>query len=261
MQAGAYIRKLKIPLCDFMDHYKRRREIILRHTLQLSQYRKKLGNTEKETSLNVFMTWELSFQQLQSQASENEVEIKLLTLFAFFHEKDISEQLFAGFRANQEPVSETAKLLVWLKAFTGADGHWESDLFEDVLISLRDSSLLQAFAQEVDKFYHSSLHPLIKDWIRLRTDISISQENTHLAATLVKESLVDSVQKERFDLPLLAKQNIPLHIIALEENYQEFFNSQPYIPSNQNIFDEYTDSQLWSARFCSKPAYIILQQL
>ena len=95
-QAGAYIRKRKLRLCEFMDHYKRRKKIILESTPQLSQYRKLLGNAEKETSLNVFTTWELSFQQLQSEASENNVEAKLLTLLAFFDEKDISEQLVAG---------------------------------------------------------------------------------------------------------------------------------------------------------------------
>ncbi len=99
-QASAFIRKRKLPLCEFMDHYKRRKKIILKSTPQLSHYRKRLGNAEDETSLSVFTTWELSFQQLQSKVSENDVEAKLLTLLAFFDEKDISEQLFAGFSAN-----------------------------------------------------------------------------------------------------------------------------------------------------------------
>ena len=164
-QAGAYIRKRKLRFCEFMDHYKRRKSTILENTPQLSQYRKRLGNAEEETSLNVFTTWELSFQQPQSEASENNVEAKLLTLLAFFDEKDISEQLFAGFSNNQEQMSESAKLLIWLKAFSSLEGQWNSDLFEDVLIRLRNSSLLQAFARGLDGFSHASLHPLVKDWI------------------------------------------------------------------------------------------------
>ena len=121
-QAGSYIRKRKLRLGEFMDHYKRRRKIILENTPQLSHYRKKLGSAEEETSLNVFTTWELSFQQLQSQVSENDVETKLLALFAFFDEKDISEQLFSEFSANQEQISETAKLLKWLDVFSSAGG-------------------------------------------------------------------------------------------------------------------------------------------
>lgn len=39
-QAGAYIRIRNLPLCEFMDHYKRRKKIILESTLQLSHYGK-----------------------------------------------------------------------------------------------------------------------------------------------------------------------------------------------------------------------------
>ncbi len=122
-------------------------------------------------------------------------------------------------------------------------------MFEDALMRLRDSSLLQAFAQRLDGFYHASLHPLVKDWIHLRTDNPTSQENTCMAGTLVADILQSSWQKQHFHLPLLTKQNITSHIIALEESYQEFFISQPYIPSNQTIFNECIASQFWFARF------------
>ena len=247
-QAGAYIRKRKLRLCEFMDHYKRRKKIILESTPQLSQYRKRLGNAEEETSLNVFTTWELSFRQLQSEASGG-VDAKLLTLLAFFDEKDISEQLFAGFSANQEQISESTKLLIWLNAFSSVKGQWNNDLFEDGLLRLRDSSLLQAFARGVDGYYHASLHPLVKDWILLRTDKSICQVNTCMAAALVAGILGSSWQKQHFGLPLLTKQNITSHIIALEESYQDFFISEPYIPSSQKISGEYINSQSWFAKF------------
>ena len=93
----------------------------------------------------------------------NDFETKLLTLFAFFDEKDISEHLFAEFSDSQEQVSETVKLLKWLNAFSSTSCQWESDLFANVIIRLRDSSLLQAFIGELDGFYHLSLHPLVKD--------------------------------------------------------------------------------------------------
>ncbi len=250
-QAGAYISKRKLRLCKFTDHYKRRKKIILENTPQLSQYSKRLGDAEEETSLNVFTTWELSFQQLRSEAPENNVEAKLLTLLAFFDEKDISEQLFAEFSNNQEWMSESAKLLIWLNTFSNVEGQWDSDRFEDVLIHLRDSSLLQAFARGLDGFCHASLHPLVKDWIRLRMDRSISQDNTYMAATLVTELLMDSWQKECFDLPLLAKLNVPSHIIGLEESHQDFFIPQASILSNHKIFDEYTTSQIWFAEYLS----------
>ena len=55
----------------------------------------------------LFITGELSFQQLQSEASENNVEAKLLALLAYFNEKDILEQLFAGFSINQKQIPES----------------------------------------------------------------------------------------------------------------------------------------------------------
>ena len=103
------------------------------------------------------------------------------------------------------------------------------------MIHLSDSSLLQAFAQGLDGFYYASLHPLIKDWIRLRPDKSAGQENTCVAVMLVGEIVANSWQKQHFDLSLLTKQDIASHIIALEESYQEFFISQPYIPLHQRF--------------------------
>ena len=139
---------------------------------------------------------------------------------------------------------------MWLKSFISSEtDQWDSDSFEDVLIRLSDSSLLQAFARGLDGFYHASLHPLIKDWIRLRTDKSTIQENFCAAAMLVTIILINSWQKQHFDLSLLAQKDIASHIIALEESHQEIFSPQPFISSNQKIFDEYTIFQSWFAKF------------
>ena len=250
-QAGAYIKRRGLQLSHFMKVYKKQREAILTNTPPLSQYRKKLDSDEKETSLNVFTTWELSFQQLQSQASANNVEAKLLTLFAFFDNKDISEQILAEFGAINEEASESAKLLTWLSGFTNASGQWDTDSFAEVLITLRDLSLLQGFAQEPDGFYHSSLHPLVKDWIRLRTSKSIGQESTYMAACLLRSRLSNSwhSHKQYFELPLFAQQNILLNIVTLEEASEEFFVSQLEILANQGIFNEYLNSQFWFAKY------------
>jgi hypothetical protein len=86
-----------------MDIYKQEKEEILRNTPQLSQYRRKLGDAENETSLNVFTTWQLSFQQLLSNTSEDSAAVKLLRLLAFFDNKDISEWIFIEFTAIHTP--------------------------------------------------------------------------------------------------------------------------------------------------------------
>lgn len=54
--------------------------------------------------MNVFTTWELSFDQLRSQVSRDNVKSKLLTLFAYFDNKDISEQMFAEYKADDSEI-------------------------------------------------------------------------------------------------------------------------------------------------------------
>lgn len=48
IQAGAYIKKRKLRLCKFMDHYKCQKKLILECISQLSQFQKRLDNTKKE---------------------------------------------------------------------------------------------------------------------------------------------------------------------------------------------------------------------
>jgi hypothetical protein len=81
---------------QFLEHHDAKLERILKHTPQLSQYRRSLNRAERETSLNVFTTWELSFQQL-TELESGELKGDLLTLFAFFDSNDISEQLFTSY--------------------------------------------------------------------------------------------------------------------------------------------------------------------
>lgn len=123
---GAYIRQRELQLCDFIDdfieHRKKRKEVILKTTPRFSQYRETLGYAEEEVLFSLVTSYELSFQQLQSKASKNDCKAKLLALFAFFANEDISEKPFAKFVTNEAEKSESSKLLTWLDAFTDASG-------------------------------------------------------------------------------------------------------------------------------------------
>ena len=258
-QAAAYIRKRKLPLCEFMDHYKHRREMILKNTPQLSQYRKTLGTasqeaslctSSQETSLNVFTTWELSYQQLQSQTTEDSHEVRLLDLLAFFDEKDISEEIFAAYGFYKWE-AEPAKLVEWLKNFMGADSRWNSALFEDALIVLKDLSLVQAFGNEVDGYWHSSLHPLIKDWIRLRIGTFAFKNNTLIAGMLLGRVLNIHWDWDKYLLllPISDKQIILGHVVVQEENYEQHPFLQSAVTLNEQCLEDYASGQSWFARF------------
>ena len=253
-QAGAYIRKRKITLRRFLNDYKCRRELILKNTPQLSQYRKKLGDAEKETSLNVFTTWELSFRQLQSHSTEESLEIRTLTLFAFFDPKDISERFLADYVGNylvnsgdEGSSTESVEVLDWRKDFTDDQCQWNSDIFKDVLINLKEFSLLQSFSHGSDGFYHSTLHPLVKDWIQIRIEKSVYQENTLAAAALLGQMIAVSYGHEEFCLPLTLKQTILIHIITQEDNYETHARLQSTMPLSQEQLINYLVARNWFA--------------
>jgi hypothetical protein len=94
-QAGTYINSRRIRLNQFLDHFNRRKELILQQTPHMSHYRRKLNAAEKDTSLSVFTTWELSFQQLEAD-DPHSCKARILTLLAFFDCKDTSEKLLKG---------------------------------------------------------------------------------------------------------------------------------------------------------------------
>jgi hypothetical protein len=102
---------------NFLDIYNQEKEETLKNTPQLSQYRRKLEDAEKETSLNIFTTWQLSFQQLVSRTPEDSVAIKLLRLLAFFDNKDVSEWTFIEYHSNHL-TTKISKLLEWINRFT-----------------------------------------------------------------------------------------------------------------------------------------------
>ena len=127
-QAGAYVSARRLPLHLFMDHFNKRREQVLKETPNnLWEYRKKLDDTEAETSLSVFTTWELSFQQIDRYESSGKTLKHLLSLSAFFNNTDIFEDLFRGYKTSRNPN--------WLKEFCH-ERTWDSFKFQDVLAQL-----------------------------------------------------------------------------------------------------------------------------
>ena len=66
----------------------------MQETPRFWQYRRMLPGEEKERSLNLLTTWEMSLQLLGIGEDAAELE-KVLTLFAFFNPVNIGERLFS----------------------------------------------------------------------------------------------------------------------------------------------------------------------
>ena len=60
-QAGSYIRARKLPLNEFVSHYRDRKEVVLKEIPDEWEYRKDTTTFEHSTPLSAFTTWEMSF--------------------------------------------------------------------------------------------------------------------------------------------------------------------------------------------------------
>src|SRR5258708_28571747 len=130
----------------------------MQETPQFWPYRRMLPGKEKETSLSLLTTWEMSLQLLGVGEHATELE-KVITLFAFFNPVNIGEQLFSNdAKPTMSPVS-----------IFRDDGHWNHMKFEDAVVKMQELSLLQ-FSYSHESEITISLHSMVSEWLRIRLD-------------------------------------------------------------------------------------------
>jgi tetratricopeptide (TPR) repeat protein len=220
VQAGSFIQSQKIRLSQFMEVYNRQREAILRQTPRISPYRRKLGDAEDETALNVFTTWELSFQQLETHDDEMKSKSIFLTLFAFFDRQRISHHLFKTYCAQRKVPDPKGPDIQKCLSSLLHEGEWDERKFVDLLNNLSELSLIQNWSRDSDDTCHLSLHPLVRDWIRLRISPDLCYDYTVVSMDILYEvinnSYSASINGHRMAVPL--QQEVQRHLAAYEEN-------------------------------------------
>ncbi|KAH0538196.1 hypothetical protein FGG08_005212 [Glutinoglossum americanum] len=210
-QAGAYISARKLPLRLFEKHYNERKETVLRHTPLLWEYRRRLGGDKDEAILSVFTTWELSFQQIGKNENERTMIGHFLTLSAFLDASNIGEDLFKSHLASTNDPTQ------WMKNFTSR-GVWDQYKYQDTVAELLSLSLLQGvdIGSSESRF---SLHPLVTDWLKLRTDLEGRQKYT-IEAMVILTNYVD--MRDQDLLPLQIKMYMISHVDACLQNDKEY---------------------------------------
>ena len=158
-QAGSYLASRRLPLESFLEHYASRKDVILKYTPALWEYRKRLNQNENETSITTFTTWEMSLEQIDNDNDRLAV-LHFLTLAAFLDSTNLGDSLFRNYMVFRP------QLPVWTSCLA-TDGRWDGVRFQDLIASLHAMSLIDGvdFRSPETRF---SLHPLIKDWLRLR---------------------------------------------------------------------------------------------
>lgn len=169
-QAGSCIHKRSISLQGFLADYESRRKIILQEVPRMSQYRRKVSGADQEIHLNVLTTCELSFQQLAAN-EDGRQKGKFLTFLAFSYCSPFSEQVLKEFWTDPLRLAWIPEISSFLADSLGlSHDSWDSDLFVDCLVQLRDLSLIQSYHRQRDGYCYMTLHPLIQEWLMLRAD-------------------------------------------------------------------------------------------
>lgn len=211
-QAGAYISARKLGLQHFMDNYDERRVAVLKHTPELWEYKKRLGDAMDDSYLSVFTTWEMSLQQVGLEDLQKYKKTHFLTVSAFLDNQNVSEEIFRiTFESSRYPPD-------WMDIFS-TNGEWDKYKFEDVLVELRNLSLIQSLDHKNQDFCKFSLHPLVQDWLKFRqNDFSrqrFTKETIFMLTTYVSERQVDRY-------PLDIRQVTLSHLDACIKNDSEF---------------------------------------
>ncbi|KAF2865658.1 hypothetical protein BDV95DRAFT_251958 [Massariosphaeria phaeospora] len=106
---------------------------------------------------NLYTTFELSLAPFVEAG--NEPALRILMLGAFFGLAPIDEAIFLEYRKVQPAEARPAM---------PAQDPWDQIRFRRTVLSLAEQSLVKLHSQQ-DRFAYS-LHPMIREWLRLRVD-------------------------------------------------------------------------------------------
>jgi tetratricopeptide (TPR) repeat protein len=133
------------------------------------------------------------------KAAEDSYGLKedLLTILGFSQTLDVSEQILKVFCENIQPWDSPMAMRGSPGAFLAAHlGAWNTGTFSELLAEFSDLFLVQGYYRGNDGFYHASLHPLVKDWIVLRTSKEKAWDYRILAVDIFTEAINPSVVME-----------------------------------------------------------------
>ncbi|KAL8680147.1 MAG: hypothetical protein Q9186_003614 [Xanthomendoza sp. 1 TL-2023] len=224
-QAGAYIRSRKISFSVFLDHFRNRRAKILQHTPDLWDYRRKLDDQQDETSVSVFTTWELSFQQVADDEEQRTSMGHFMTLLGFFHNLDIQEDMFKAYHRHSSPAPS------WMEMLT-TNNEWDSYNYQDAVVRLSQLSLLQHTRGGDHSACPISLHPLIRDWTQYRLQLADRRAYTTEAMSVLRAYITQN-EAEVKKWTLQTTREVLAHIDTCVENYTRFCPTQVHAPSEE----------------------------
>ncbi|KAI1738633.1 hypothetical protein F4680DRAFT_424484 [Xylaria scruposa] len=223
-QSAAYIRSRKISPAEFIEHYQKRREKVLKHVPDIWDYHRTVDGQEEETPISVFGTWELSLQQALEQSQDGNATMSFITGVAFFNNLDIRMEMFKA------AFERTKQRLEWMDLFT-IDEEWDEYEYQDAITALADLSLIQYRTsqrisgeddlEEGISIHSFSLHPLVRDWIQLR--IPAAERRVYVCRALeILRHYIESAGNDYHKWTLKERRAAMFHVDACIEAQSKF---------------------------------------
>ncbi|RDW63460.1 hypothetical protein BP6252_11005 [Coleophoma cylindrospora] len=217
-QAAAYINTRNIDLQDFVESYDSRKESVLKHTPELWEYRRVIDQGNTESLLSVFTTWEVSVGFISNDHYNKDSKVNFLTVSAFLNNFTISEYIFRQYSSGHTSDPD------WMEMFKTSH-HWDRYKFEDVIVELSSLSLIQNLGYSSDYGYKFLMHPIVRDWVKLRISYHNRQLFAKEAILMVTNSIDENYSEQ---LPLHKKRDILAYLDSCVTNadlYLEGTNS------------------------------------
>ncbi|KAF3941100.1 hypothetical protein ABW19_dt0207299 [Dactylella cylindrospora] len=199
-QAATYLRGNKerlmlrsgdlLTLENFLQHYEEYAQEILGCS---STFEKYIRDSRPSNNPAVFATWKMSYSLLKPETTVGSWKADFLSVLSFFDETDISEELFAAYLPT---VIGKPGAPSWTNLFIQnyqEPALWDKIVFRNCFFTLmnhfRDLSLVASVSAGFDKYLHVSLHPLVRDWIRLRQSLDEAERSFQIAANILATSV------------------------------------------------------------------------
>lgn len=180
-QAGAFIRRRRLPLAEFINVYETRKESIWREKPAIWSYKG-----------TVYTTWELSFDQIDPNTKRRSERGAILTMLAFLDFRRVSSEIFRIPRVTKsEERAIRGENAPWPDFLLDQSGNWDLFHLEELVRDLHDLCLLSVTSTANGRTLIISLHPLVAEWVKYRTTVTIEKKLEYLthAFLLVKSCL------------------------------------------------------------------------
>ncbi|CZR60294.1 uncharacterized protein PAC_10190 [Phialocephala subalpina] len=236
-QAGAYIqRRVNFTLSRFIEEYNDRKELIWSKAPRAWDYKGV-----------VYTTWEMSFQLIDELEEARSQKGNLLTMLSFLDFRSISQEIFEvprdlSFLPTSGAVDGIASPK-WLQNLLAQNGDWDWLKLEDLFLDFRDLSLLQISGLG-PRTLRLSMHPLVSEWIKYRSDIQTKRECLLQAIITVNVCLhAKLLTLERHLLSDDAEQQFLRHKVSCVQNLQEIQRRDSSFLSDLQPFGEANEPQ------------------